>query len=149
MKTSTAAIWNCLSTKITYMEIWKTWLLRLISYCTSSEPRRNGKMTLSPALLSLASPEQIALLRARPHSQCSPTEKAPRSTSHTPTQAYPHKARSTRLSGPSITHLFPGWWWTRRWRQARSPPWYRSTGRTCIYSKAPNHAGSTWWSQVC
>lgn len=36
MKTTTTSIWNCLSTKNSYMEIWKAWLPSHISYSTSS-----------------------------------------------------------------------------------------------------------------
>lgn len=46
---------------------------------------------------------------------------------------------------PSVTHLFRGWWCIHCWQEARSPLWCTSAGRTCTCSRAPGHAGSTWW----
>lgn len=65
------------------------------------------------------------------------------SSSHT------HVLRNHLVSGRSTTHSFLGLWCTPRWRQARSQLWCRSADWTCICSKAPNHAGSTWWCRGC
>lgn len=145
MKTSTTPIWNCLSTKITYMEIWKAWLPGHISYSASSMPFWNSEMALSPCSLSLNSAEPILHLRACLGSHCLPQE-----ATHSPTHPYTPTSQSSQLlSGTSITHLFLGWWCIPRSQQARSPQWCRSASRTCICSQAPSHVGSTWWCQGC
>lgn len=137
MKTSTTSIWNCLSTKITYMEIWKAWLPRHISYSTSSVPFGNSEMTSSPTshLPNNSEPQSPPLFSP-------PTGSDARTRLHTCSHAH---CLVNWFLAPTITHLFQGWWCIHCWQEARSPPWCTSAGRTCTCSRAPSHAGSTWW----
>lgn len=130
MKTTTTSIWNCLSTKNTYMEIWKAWLPRHISYLTSSVQfwiRENSFGSNFGVILSFLASVLVSVFPL----------------------SLPGDTHETMLCGPSITHLFPGLSCIPRWQEAHSPPWCRSAGRTDTCSQVPNHGRSIWWYWGC
>lgn len=89
------SIWNCLSTKITYMEIWKAWLPRHISYSTSSMPFWNSEMASSPTSLL---PNNSA-----PHSSSMFSLSPPGSDTPTHPSTHVHCQVNCFLDPPSLT----------------------------------------------
>lgn len=95
---STTPIWNCLSTKITYMEIWKAWPPRHISYSPSSMLFSNAEMVFVTYFT------RAEFCRANSAPQPPFVFPLSRPQVNTPTQPLTHQSRHTQqsqlLSGP-------------------------------------------------